>query len=188
MPNRHSRHVRSVKSGPGKTASHCYIFISTRAHDRVKILGKCKTPGFRYGVTVTCAIRGRGKIVGLPNCRIPWPTCGSGTREHQSECAWEGGKPRGTPAAFSYVSRNRVSNKQHPCAGNSEDRCMRFRPLRRLDEMATSQMSEVIPHLRRTVLLRGEAGLTDGQLLEDYVSRREEAALTALVWRHGPMV
>src|SRR5215472_13647567 len=54
--------------------------------------------------------------------------------------------------------------------------------------MATSQMSGVIQHLRRTVLLRDGAGLTDGQLLEDYLRRREEAALAALVRRHGPMV
>jgi RNA polymerase sigma factor (sigma-70 family) len=47
--------------------------------------------------------------------------------------------------------------------------------------MATSPMSEVIHHLRR-------AGLTDGQLLEDFISRREGAALAALVRRHGPMV
>src|ERR1700688_360934 len=54
--------------------------------------------------------------------------------------------------------------------------------------MVTSQMSEVIPYLRRTVLLRDGAGLTDGQLLEDYISRRDEEALAALVRRHGPMV
>jgi DNA-directed RNA polymerase specialized sigma24 family protein len=54
--------------------------------------------------------------------------------------------------------------------------------------MATSQMSEVIQHLRRAVLLREGAGLTDGQLLENYISRREESALRALVRRHGPMV
>jgi RNA polymerase sigma-70 factor (ECF subfamily) len=38
------------------------------------------------------------------------------------------------------------------------------------------------------VLLCDGAGLTDGQLLEGYVSRRDEAALAALVRRHGPMV
>ena len=54
--------------------------------------------------------------------------------------------------------------------------------------MATSRMSEVISHLRRTFLQRDEAGLTDGQLLEYYLSRREEAALEALVRRHAPMV
>jgi RNA polymerase sigma factor (sigma-70 family) len=49
-------------------------------------------------------------------------------------------------------------------------------------------MSEVIQHLRRTMLLRDGAGLTDGQLLKDYIGRRDEAALAALVRRHGPMV
>jgi DNA-directed RNA polymerase specialized sigma24 family protein len=54
--------------------------------------------------------------------------------------------------------------------------------------MAISQMSEFIQHLRRTVLLRDGAALTDGQLLADYLSRGDEAALAALVRRHGPMV
>src|SRR6266542_2454329 len=54
--------------------------------------------------------------------------------------------------------------------------------------MATSQMSEVLQHLRRVVLLRDGAGLTDAQLLERFSSRRDEAALAALVRRHGPMV
>src|SRR5262245_52985298 len=54
--------------------------------------------------------------------------------------------------------------------------------------MATNQMSEVIQHLRRTVLLQDGAGLTDGQLLEEYLSRRDEAAIAVLVRRHGPMV
>jgi RNA polymerase sigma factor (sigma-70 family) len=54
--------------------------------------------------------------------------------------------------------------------------------------MAINQMSEVISHFRRTVLLREGVGLTDGQLLQDYLSCREEAALEALVRRHAPMV
>jgi RNA polymerase sigma factor (sigma-70 family) len=54
--------------------------------------------------------------------------------------------------------------------------------------MATGQTSEFIQHLRRAVLLRDGAGLTDGQLLGDYLSRRAEAALATLVRRHGPMV
>ena len=36
--------------------------------------------------------------------------------------------------------------------------------------------------------MRDRAGLTDGQLLENFISRRDESALAALVWRHGPMV
>src|SRR5436190_2239666 len=54
--------------------------------------------------------------------------------------------------------------------------------------MATGQISEAVQHLRRAVLLRDGAGLTDGELLEGFVSRRDEAALAALVRRHGPMV
>jgi RNA polymerase sigma factor (sigma-70 family) len=54
--------------------------------------------------------------------------------------------------------------------------------------MATNQVSGVIQHIRRTVLLLDGAGLTDGQLLEDYVSRHDEAALAALVRRHESMV
>lgn len=54
--------------------------------------------------------------------------------------------------------------------------------------MATGQLNGVIQHLRRAMFLRDGAGLTDGQLLKDYLSRRDEAALAALVQRHGPMV
>src|SRR5262245_37841124 len=55
-------------------------------------------------------------------------------------------------------------------------------------DMATSQMSGFIQHLRSTLLLRDRAGLTDGQLLTDYLSGLEEASLAALVHRHGRMV
>src|SRR5262245_43523 len=52
--------------------------------------------------------------------------------------------------------------------------------------MATSHRGDLIQHLYRA--LREGSGLTDGQLLECYVARREEAAFAALVRRHGPMV
>jgi RNA polymerase sigma factor (sigma-70 family) len=52
----------------------------------------------------------------------------------------------------------------------------------------TTQMNKVIQHLRRTVLRQDGCGLTDGQLLECFVSRRETAALETLVQRHAPMV
>jgi RNA polymerase sigma factor (sigma-70 family) len=42
----------------------------------------------------------------------------------------------------------------------------------------------VLEHLRRVVLANG----TDGQLLEEYLRRRDEAALSALVRRHARMV
>ena len=54
--------------------------------------------------------------------------------------------------------------------------------------MATSPTSDVLQCLRRAVLLHDGAELTDGQLLEGYLGRRDEAALAALVRRHGPMV
>jgi RNA polymerase sigma factor (sigma-70 family) len=54
--------------------------------------------------------------------------------------------------------------------------------------MATSHRIDVIPHIRRAVLLRDGAGLTDGELLESYLRSREEMAFAALVQRHGPMV
>src|SRR5215469_5229065 len=54
--------------------------------------------------------------------------------------------------------------------------------------MTASRMSEVMQLLRKTVFLRDGPGLTDGQLLEEYLSRQEEAALAALVHRHGPMI
>jgi RNA polymerase sigma-70 factor (ECF subfamily) len=48
-------------------------------------------------------------------------------------------------------------------------------------------MGSVIRHLRQAALRHG-GGLSDGQLLECFLARREEAAFTALVRRHGPMV
>jgi len=54
--------------------------------------------------------------------------------------------------------------------------------------MATSTLNPVLDRLRRTVLLQDGAGLTDAQLLEAFVSRKDEAAFAALVRRHGPMV
>src|SRR5579884_4142929 len=54
--------------------------------------------------------------------------------------------------------------------------------------ITTTPMSDVMQHLRRAALLQDGAGLGDGQLLEDYLNRHDEAALAALVRRHGPMV
>src|SRR5215467_7735863 len=49
-------------------------------------------------------------------------------------------------------------------------------------------MSEIAEPLREALLRHDDTGLTDGQLLECFVSRRDEAAVAALVRRHGPMV
>jgi RNA polymerase sigma factor (sigma-70 family) len=45
-------------------------------------------------------------------------------------------------------------------------------------------MNSVLRHLSRAAL----GGLTDGQLLERFLGRRDEAAFEALLRRHGPMV
>ena len=54
--------------------------------------------------------------------------------------------------------------------------------------MAVSRMSEVMQRWRNAELLCEETRLPDGHLLERFVTRRDEAALAALVRRHGPMV
>src|SRR5262249_38953952 len=54
--------------------------------------------------------------------------------------------------------------------------------------MPASQRSEVSQPLRRAVLLQDGAGLTDGQLLEEYISRDEVAVREALVRRDGGVV
>jgi RNA polymerase sigma factor (sigma-70 family) len=48
--------------------------------------------------------------------------------------------------------------------------------------------TRVIDHIRRTVLPRDRADVGDGELLRCFIERRDEAALAALVRRHGPMV
>src|SRR5271168_4856051 len=54
--------------------------------------------------------------------------------------------------------------------------------------MANAHMRTAINQLRR--LLGGRSGgtLTDARLLDDFVSRRDEASFEVLVWRHGTMV
>src|SRR5438132_10808010 len=49
-------------------------------------------------------------------------------------------------------------------------------------------MKAVIRHLRRAALLDPRGGPGDGQLLEAFLGRRDEAAFEALLRRHGPMV
>ena len=53
--------------------------------------------------------------------------------------------------------------------------------------MPAGSMSEVVQYLRGA-LRPEESDLTDGQLLECFLGRREPAALEVLVRRHGPMV
>src|SRR5262245_47662045 len=52
--------------------------------------------------------------------------------------------------------------------------------------MAAGPLRGVLTHLRQSALLQD--GLTDAQLLERFVGRRDEAGFEALLRRHGPMV
>jgi RNA polymerase sigma factor (sigma-70 family) len=54
--------------------------------------------------------------------------------------------------------------------------------------MTTPGLNRILGPLRAVALAQDGHGLTDGELLERYVNRRDEAAFTALVLRHGPMV
>jgi RNA polymerase sigma factor (sigma-70 family) len=54
--------------------------------------------------------------------------------------------------------------------------------------MRLHRIEPMIENLRRVALRYEGAGITDGQLLERFVSARDEVAFEALVRRHGPMV
>ncbi len=54
--------------------------------------------------------------------------------------------------------------------------------------MPTSPIQGVLGHLRRSALLDEGGAVSDGHLLGEFVSRRDEAAFACLVRRHGPMV
>lgn len=54
--------------------------------------------------------------------------------------------------------------------------------------MAGNDVTELLGQLRQTSLLQEQAGATDGELLQRYVTCRDESAFEALVRRHGPMV
>lgn len=54
--------------------------------------------------------------------------------------------------------------------------------------MAASRINDVVDYLRKTMLLHDGAGLTDGQLLGCFIEQGDDAALAALVRRHGPLV
>ena len=52
--------------------------------------------------------------------------------------------------------------------------------------MSTTQLRGVLRHYRR--VLGSRAGITDGELLEAFITQRDEASFEVLVQRHGPMV
>src|SRR5438105_11542831 len=54
--------------------------------------------------------------------------------------------------------------------------------------MATPQLALVLRHIHRLAAGRCSPQRTDRQLVEDFAICRDEAAFSALVARHGPMV
>src|ERR1700676_4879835 len=54
--------------------------------------------------------------------------------------------------------------------------------------MADRGLQTVLQHTRKLVTAELVAGLADDELLERFVQSRDEAAFTALVQRHAPMV
>src|SRR5262245_26453345 len=58
----------------------------------------------------------------------------------------------------------------------------------RSQAMANGQLGNVLRHIRRIIGAPAAGDLTDRQLLERFVRQGDEAAFTALVQRHGPLV
>jgi RNA polymerase sigma factor (sigma-70 family) len=54
--------------------------------------------------------------------------------------------------------------------------------------MANGRLDGVLQHIRKLVAAEGGGAVSDQQLLERFVRRRDEEAFAALVQRHGPMV
>ena len=54
--------------------------------------------------------------------------------------------------------------------------------------MASTALTDLLAYLRRVHGAHAARDLTDGQLLQRFIAEREDAAFTALVRRHGPMV
>ncbi|MGH7991846.1 MAG: RNA polymerase sigma factor, partial [Limisphaerales bacterium] len=54
--------------------------------------------------------------------------------------------------------------------------------------LSSSPLSNVLSHLRGILARPGAEEHTDGQLLERFLSRRDECAFEMLMRRHGPMV
>ena len=52
----------------------------------------------------------------------------------------------------------------------------------------TGHLNTVLQYLRQAAFLQDSPSLTDGDLLEGFVKRRDEAAFEALLRRHGSMV
>ncbi len=54
--------------------------------------------------------------------------------------------------------------------------------------MAEPALAEVVRFLHNACALHGTCALTDRELLDRFLARRDESAFTFLVRRHGPMI
>src|SRR6516164_5731036 len=54
--------------------------------------------------------------------------------------------------------------------------------------MTEKPLQTMLHQLRRLVTQEGTGALTDAQLLDQFVTRRDELAFEVLLWRHGSMV
>src|SRR5262245_46354265 len=54
--------------------------------------------------------------------------------------------------------------------------------------MTNSRFQTVLQHLRRTMCAQVSDGVPDAELLQRFVTQRDEAAFELLVWRHERMV
>ena len=54
--------------------------------------------------------------------------------------------------------------------------------------MLKAALDDLFRMLRRTAEIRGAGDLTDGQLLDRFLTQRQEGAFSAIVHRHGAMV
>ncbi len=54
--------------------------------------------------------------------------------------------------------------------------------------MADTELGSVVRHIRKLVALRATEEMTEHQLLQDFLARRDDRAFAVLVKRHGPLV
>ena len=54
--------------------------------------------------------------------------------------------------------------------------------------MPKSGLAEVIRYIHKVFKIQGDSDQSDGELLERFLTRREENAFAFLVQRHGPMI
>src|SRR5262245_26910163 len=101
-----------------------------------------------------------------------------------TRCVSEGDGSEGDGSEGDAIPRSRIGLVPR----NHARSLSRTRSSAREGVMVPAQLSRVIRHLHRTALARETHHLSDAQLLERYLTRRDDLAFEALVRRHGPMV